>query len=369
MPRYSRRIVPELRIIRKVTSKAQVPIHRIFTAAVAKVRGRPRWRVVKNPAAGQQKALEFRRLSDEDLYSLAVEIGDPRFIAESRFRLATPLASRPTQKLMLPPERKDSPIQQDPATGLWQVQVGAITGGEINLDRLAAAVASGNVSAIEATLRMDTLAGALNLDLSSLVWKVIANAGGAANDTFAEAFGINAISMDGFRAAAIEASQGLVGDLVTAVQDGERQAIRDLLQAGFEDGSSPSAIASDIAGSVGLDARSASGFQDFIDAIQANPPDLDQAGIQALIDGEYARRLDYRAIRIAQTESVRAATQAQKGLYQQAFDEGQLNQDDWAFVFVANPDACEICDAADGSDEEAPAHSFCECGNQLRKVA
>lgn len=263
----------------------------------------------------------------------------------------------------------------DVMTAAW-----ARTRAGVDLAAVADALARGNLDAIEHYLHVETMAGAVQVPLNSLIYKTIANAGAISADTFAASVGLEAgvLDMDLFRLAAVDSASEQVGNLVTAITDSARESIRETVAAGFREGWSQIDIARNLRDVVGLDARRAESFNKFLARLKADPPDLSSAGIQRLIDAEYGRLLKSRTLTIARTESVRASTLAQQDLFETAVDQGEIESDAWEQEWIASPNACDECNDLDGETTEIGGefpdpggsgppdpHPACQCALRL----
>lgn len=164
-------------------------------------------------------------------------------------------------------------------------------------------------------------------------------------------------------------------NLVREITDGQRQAIRDVIVFGQEQGLSPQDTARRIQQTVGLTSQQAGWVSNFhtrqVSAGIASGLSLEQAVSAA--NGATARYQQqihrYRAMTIARTEIMRANSQGRQQAWGQGLQGGWISptaQKEW----IAEMDACEICAPVNGTRVgvnalfpigEPPAHPNCRC--------
>jgi hypothetical protein len=161
------------------------------------------------------------------------------------------------------------------------------------------------------------------------------------------------------------------------VMPSSQQAIRDLIHKSFADGVTPYNTAIKIRDQIGL-------LPTHIDAVENYRLGLINGGMAEaaanLKAGKYAEQLiKYRAENIARTESIRALSEGQQQLWNQAIEKGLLIEDEWERVWIAS-DPCSICDAL--NESTAPInepfeggymyppdpHPSCQCVVALQRV-
>lgn len=159
---------------------------------------------------------------------------------------------------------------------------------------------------------------------------------------------------------------------VTAVSDGTKGGIRQLIQTALEDGSDRDWIARTMAamdgdGSLrlGLDAPRSRTFMKFVNSLD---PSLPPGRRRRLIDRRYKQLVRARAKVIAQTEVVTIANEAQVATYQAAAQEGALNTQVYVMEWVARAIACKRCIAMDGATREINSGRFVSDGSGPRGV-
>lgn len=164
-------------------------------------------------------------------------------------------------------------------------------------------------------------------------------------------------------------------NLVREITEGQRQAIRDVIVFGQEQGLSPVDTARRIQQTVGLTSQQAGWVSNFhtrqVTAGIASGLSLEQA--VAAANGATARYQQqihrYRAMTIARTEIMRANSQGRQAAWGQGLQGGWISptaQKEW----IAEMDACEICAPINGTRVgvnalfpigEPPAHPNCRC--------
>lgn len=256
---------------------------------------------------------------------------------------------------------------------------------QVDLASLATVLAAGpelQWGRIYAKARIQTLIGEFEVNLQPLIDRLLLRAGDAGLPVFAETFGVLQPDFSTFQRLAERASNEIVAEAVTNVSRSTKAAIRAIVGDGFEQGLSPAKIAKQIQETVGLDERRARGFEAWIARLQANPPDVNEAALQRMINREYRRRLRSRAMAIARTESSAAAAAAQNLIWESAIEEGQISETDYVREWIRIPAAkpCPICGplrgrrarirgyyvAPDGTRYfRPPGHTNCLCGERL----
>lgn len=172
--------------------------------------------------------------------------------------------------------------------------------------------------------------------------------------------------------AAIDWTNRVGAQRVTAVADETKAGIRALIREAFESGKSRdwivrSMVAMDADGSMrlGLDARRSRIFMKFVDELDA---DIPQARQQRLIDRRYRQLLRDRAATIAQTEVVTIGNEAQVDTYQAAVGDGELDPRIYIMEWITRAIGCPRCIAMDGSTREIMSGRFVSDGTGPKGV-
>ena len=244
--------------------------------------------------------------------------------------------------------------------------------GEIDLEALAAAVASGNVSAAEAVARLDELAARLD-GMVPILRQGFLEGAGFAHQALASA-GL-ALRFDLINPHAVTWVERHGADLVTGIADASRQAIRDLVAESVAGGPDVRATARAIRDVVGLTPRQAQAVQNFRERLID-----DGIGFENVMRrGErYAQaQLRLRATTIARTEVLTSENAGQQALWREARQQGLLEATTRR-VWIATPDdrLDEQCEALDGEETgleepfsggvmQPPAHPQCLPGDTL----
>lgn len=223
----------------------------------------------------------------------------------------------------------------------------------VNLDFLENLLAGRMVAVTDlaTVLEVPTMIGILRVDLQPLLERTIFRAAAAGAEVFAETNGFTAPEPEVFRAFARDAARTEVGQLVTAISEGQLGAIQEVTARGFAEGLSPRQQAEQLRGIIGLDERRAGALAKFQTEL-AGKEGLSEAQRQALLRREEQRLLQSRSLMVARTESVRAGTLAQDRIWSEAVERGELNEELYEEEWVASPNACEVCSGLDG--ERAP---------------
>ncbi|RZL29653.1 MAG: hypothetical protein EOP64_00175 [Sphingomonas sp.] len=131
------------------------------------------------------------------------------------------------------------------------------------------------------------------------------------------------------------------GDLITVVQEGTLQAVRDSTRRAITSGLTPQDVAEEIRGSIGLNARQAQALSNYRNTLSAQG--YSDSRIDSLADGYAERLLDQRATMIGRTEVANAINAGQQDVWETARDKGLL-PDDAKRVWIVDGDPCpELC--------------------------
>lgn len=155
------------------------------------------------------------------------------------------------------------------------------------------------------------------------------------------------------------------GRLITAVSEGTREAIREVVKNAFAE---PLGIRDaarnilDIKG-FGLNRPQSRSFNRWVEALLSRQVEgsenLSGEQIQRLIDARYKKMLKQRARLIAKTESRNAAAAAQRELWSEAVDQGLLDADAYVLEWVTRViRVCPRCIALAGAIAEINGGDF-----------
>jgi hypothetical protein len=136
--------------------------------------------------------------------------------------------------------------------------------------------------------------------------------------------------------------------LVTSVNSQTRNALRDIVVRGIQDGMAPRVQAREMRQLIGLSRRDATAADNFLRGMLDDGLDEDQALRRF---GRYRDKLlRARAETIARTETIRAANMGQRAAWDAAADGGLLQRDTLRLVWIATEDSrtCPICSSLDG---------------------
>ena len=169
------------------------------------------------------------------------------------------------------------------------------------------------------------------------------------------------------------------GEMITVVQEGTLQAVRDSTKRAFTSGLTPRDVAAEIRGSIGLNARQARALTNYRDNLEKSG--TAPGRIDSLAEAYGERLLDQRAIMIGRTEVANAINEGQQSVWDTAKEEGLL-PDSAKRVWIVDGDPCpQLClpmsmvavgidepwTLPDGRKVETPSysHPHCMCLAQL----
>lgn len=170
-------------------------------------------------------------------------------------------------------------------------------------------------------------------------------------------------------------------DKITGVTSQIRDVIGSVIQGGFKNGVDVYYQANAIKYMVGLSGPQAVAYSNRADFLRTQGFSNDK--VQSMMESWSQKAIKYRATVIARTESLRAANQGQKVLWEDAQHDGLLDPSSTSQVWIATPDdrECEICSALDGktvdldgswtsnisgvTEDSPPIHTSCRCAMGL----
>lgn len=170
---------------------------------------------------------------------------------------------------------------------------------------------------------------------------------------------------------AVLAAAQQAADLVTAIDEETRGAIRDIIQRGQSGELDIDAQVRLLKQLMGLNRPQANAAWNYLLARQEDNPDMADELTAKYVD----RAVRLRSEMIARTETIRAANTGQQDAWAEAVQQGLIPSDSQQ-VWVASPDACDECEALDGEsvplgatfssgDDGPPAHPNCRCALSL----
>jgi len=249
---------------------------------------------------------------------------------------------------------------------------------EVDLDLLAAILAGGNLADLQAALHLDTMIGRVFVDLVPLFSDLIYRATAAGELIFAETAGVPPLDVALFRREAAVAARAMVGELITGIGAGQREAVRQIIAEGFDLGRNPAGSARLLRDVVGLDARRAGALAKYQSELEAEGRPDDQ--VARMVEREGRRKLRSRTLSIARTETIHAARLSQNLIWEDGVRELQLDPRVWEKEWLPVPGACpKICAPLRGKrapiggtyplrgGKGPPAHPACRCAERLRR--
>ena len=162
------------------------------------------------------------------------------------------------------------------------------------------------------------------------------------------------------------------GELITELDEVSRQAIRDLIARGVNDGISPSSLGRMIRQSIGLHSKDVRAVMNMRNRMVADgrKPEM----IEKAIERYRAKLLRRRAEMIARTEIIQAETQGQLELWRQQAEAGNIDANLAGVEWIVTPDdaKCDACSELDGvivalgssfpgGVTGSPLHPNCRC--------
>jgi len=286
-------------------------------------------------------------------------LGDPRRKAmiedAAIFRHAGDLASETVVLRDLAGNPEELPAlsrvasRLEPALRRRFLEAIAAANGEVNLEELASALASGNMSQVEAAAKLDLLSNRLDGLLPDL--KLAFLIGAQVGHTVLTDAGMQ-MSFDLINPHAVSWVERVGAARVTEIGEETRMAIRSYVEQAFTEGIPARDTARRLITDnlIGLHSRQ-------LDAVENFRLRLEDVGelTDAQIDGRVARyakaQLRLRANNIARTETMNASSDGQRALWSEAKNQGLLEPDRTRRRWIIADDErlCEDCEAYDGT--------------------
>lgn len=133
------------------------------------------------------------------------------------------------------------------------------------------------------------------------------------------------------------------GNLITVVQEGTVQAVRDSVTKAYTHGWSPQDVANNIRGSIGLNARQSVALTNYRASLSTPEKGLAPDRVDALASAYESRLLDQRATMIGRTEVRQAQNAGQLDVWQAAHEDGLLpahQEREWVVDGAPCPEVC-----------------------------
>jgi hypothetical protein len=247
--------------------------------------------------------------------------------------------------------------------------------GAVNLERLAAAIQSNSLNAVQIEVQLAKFAerfGELAPVLKS-GFHVGANVG---LRQLAEEASIS-LRFDVVNPAAVEHAQNHLAQIVRPFIDDAKEIIAEIVGDAVNGKYTYASAAREIRDTIGLDPRRYEALQNY----EASLVELGVSG--EALDGKLARYertlLKSRSETIARTEIMRAATAGQREAWEEAARQGLLRRDEWNRVWKTTDDE-RLCNECGPMDEEwvafndefqggdPPLHPNCRCTIKLEQA-
>lgn len=220
--------------------------------------------------------------------------------------------------------------------------------GRIDLEALAAALASGQVGAVEAAAQIEVFSAELGT-LAPLLRRGFLLGAAVAHDGLQRA-GL-AMRFDLVNPYAVTWTEAHAAELVTGVTAETREAIRRLVERAFREGRDVRETARAIRDIVGLTGRQATAVDNFYERLIAEGVPVDRAAARA---GKYAEaQLRWRASNLSRTEVIDASAEGQQTLWREARTQGLLDPARTRRIWLVSRDGrldLEICEPMDGQE-------------------
>lgn len=243
---------------------------------------------------------------------------------------------------------------------------------------LESALSAGDLAKAEAAVPWDLLEEARH-EIRPELKKALDGAAGVAARLL-EPHGVT-VALSQTNTAAVEWARSHSADLVKAISDTSRQAVRGIIVNSFEEGITARNAARLIRDQVGLLPQHARAVEKYRMELLKKGFSAAEAERKA---GRYAQKLiRYRAGNIARTESIRATSRGQRFLWDQAVQDGELVASEWERVWITSPteNTCEICIGLNGTraplqggtfpggyEEPPDPHPSCQCAHGIDRA-
>ncbi len=259
---------------------------------------------------------------------------------------------------------------------------------DVELAALEEALKTGQVQLVLDLLRLDRLGAALAApgSLKDLLRQALVGGAEATAAQAPAALGIEVTFRQSHSAAVLWAERH-AGDLIREVTEDQVATVRNLIAGAFRDGLPPRQAAKRIREVVGLTRHQAGMVARFRARLEAD--DVPAEAVDRRTARYAEALLRRRALTIARTETLRAANQGQRALWQQAVADGQLDAAQWREVWLVTMDdrlCAGICEPipelkenrdvpvggsfVTGAGDEVdgpPAHPQCRCAVALKR--
>lgn len=159
------------------------------------------------------------------------------------------------------------------------------------------------------------------------------------------------------------------GEMIKGMLDERRSMIQTIIADGIEKGRTVSQTSKLLQNSVGLTERQGEALlalQDTLETEGLTPEEIDDE-----ISTRAQEMTESRAEMIAQTETMEAANEGQKELWDQAVEQGLLSgSESKEWIYTPDNYACQDCEDLDGTtvplseefeDGDPPLHPYCRC--------
>lgn len=251
-------------------------------------------------------------------------------------------------------------------------------GHSADTPEIMAALARGDTEAALNAIPWPQLNGKLDRAIRPMILKAYAEgARTLAMDAIQQVAPTMALGFDLVNSPAVEAAALRSAELVREVSDETKAAIRAVVARGQAEGRTVAQQGREIRQLVGLTTRQATAVQTYRRGLEVQG--MRPERIETLTDQQTARAIRYRADMIARTETIRSSNDGQRALWADAQTRGLLPEGQ-AQVWIASPDACDVCRDLDGEtapigepfasgDMGPPAHPQCRCALGLDVAA
>ncbi len=248
--------------------------------------------------------------------------------------------------------------------------------GSISLSKVNEALTKGDIEAAMDSIDWPVLASEMAV-VETILSGIAVKTGMLAVDALPESLGIN-YSFDLVNQVAVDWSKGYTGDLITQITEGSKNAIRAIIADAMENGGHPYDTARKIRQYIGLTEKDAEAVLNYWRKL-SQEADLTAQRVNDMAD-TYARKLiKERAETIARTETINAAAEGQRKLWENAASGGSLGGFERTWIVTEDDRLCPLCAAMEG--QRAPIggtypngssgptlHPRCRCAEGLVEV-
>ncbi|MEK7112048.1 MAG: Hint domain-containing protein, partial [Patescibacteria group bacterium] len=208
--------------------------------------------------------------------------------------------------------------------------------GVVSIEGLTTALASGQMTEIEAQAQLGKLSADLQRQILPVIGRSFALGAQVGADAVPDGPAVISYGFDLRNPEAIRWVRERGAELVTNVSESTRSAIRALVEVAQREGRHPHQTAREIREVIGLLPRQAEAVQRFRERLASEG--ADDLGIERRANRYADAQLRQRSITIARTETLMASGQGQQSVWEAATAQGLLNPAETQRVWLATSD-------------------------------